>query len=271
MLHPTAFAPPNVRLSRAASRILALVGRLRRVASRALDVLLPRQCLRCGCIVETMGTLCPSCWPQLRFIDLPFCAVCGVPFAVDLGPQAVCGECAQSRPVYGRARAVLVYDGGSKPLILKFKHGDRTEAAGPFGRWMAKAGEEILADADVLAPVPLHWTRLFTRRYNQAALLAYAVGRESGVAVVPDLLLRRKRTPKLGKLGPAARRRAVQGAIAMHPRRRHRVEGKRVVLIDDVHTTGATLSACVRALLGAGAGRVDVLTLARTVRADDAS
>ena len=259
----SASAPPSLALS----RILAVIGRLHRLLDCVLDVLMPPQCLRCGTIVDSMGTLCPACWPQLRFIDAPFCAVCGVPFAVDLGTGAICGACAGSPPAYGRARAVLVYDDGSKPLILKFKHGDRGEAAVPYGRWMARVGAEILADADLLVPVPLHWTRLFARRYNQAALLAYAIGGHAGVAVVPDLLVRRKRTPKLGKLGPSARRRVIQGAIAIHPRQRHRAQGRRIVLIDDVHTTGATLSACVRALLAAGADHVDVLTLARTVRA----
>jgi ComF family protein len=248
--------------------VLTALHRLRRLLTRALDVLMPPQCLRCGMIVETTGTLCPSCWPQLCFIDGPCCAVCGVPFEVDLGEGAICGECARSRPLYGQARAVLVYDDGSKPLILKFKHGDRGEAAGAYGRWMARAGAEILGHADLLVPVPLHWTRLFARRYNQAALLAYAIGRLAGVGVAPDLLVRRKRTPKLGTLGPSARRRVVQGAIIVHPRQRHRIQGRRIVLVDDVHTTGATLAACVRVLLAAGAGHVDVLTLARTVRAE---
>ena len=257
-------APP----SRPVSRVLALIRRLYRLLGRALDVLMPPQCLRCGTIVEAMGTLCPACWPQLRFIDGPLCAVCGVPFPVDLGAGALCGACVRNRPAYGRARAVLVYDDSSKPLILKFKHGDRSEAAVPYGRWMARAGAGILAEADLLVPVPLHWTRLFARRYNQAALLAYAIGRLTGIAVLPDLLVRRKRTPKLGKLGPSARRRAVQGAIAIHPRHRHRTRGQRIVLVDDVHTTGATLAACVQVLLAAGADHVDVLTLARTVRTE---
>jgi ComF family protein len=252
------------------SRVPVAAHRLRRLLGRVLDVLMPPRCLRCGMIVEITGTLCPACWPRLRFIDGPRCAVCGVPFEVDLGERAICGECARSRPSYGRARAVLVYDDGSKPLILKFKHGDGGEAAEAYGRWMARAGAQILAHADLLVPVPLHWTRLFARRYNQAALLAYATGRSSGIAVVPDLLVRRKRTPKLGTLGPSARRRVIQGTIAIHPRQRHRVQGQRVVVVDDVHTTGATLAACVRVLLAAGAGHVDVLTLARTVRAEPA-
>lgn len=258
--HPSSPVPP--------SRMEAAREQVRRLLVKALDVLMPPQCLGCGIIVDAMGTLCAACWPRLHFIQPPLCAVCGVPFAFDLGEEAICGECARSRPAYRRARAVLVYDEGSKPLILRFKHGDRGEAAVPFGNWMARAGAGMLTDADLLVPVPLHWTRLFTRRYNQAALLAHAIGRVSGVAVVPDLLVRRKRTPKLGKMGPSARRRALQGAIAIHPRRRHRAPGKRIVLVDDVHTTGATLAACAGALRAAGAEHVDVLTLARTVRGE---
>lgn len=241
---------------------------LRRGWARAVDVLMPPQCLRCGALVERTGTLCATCWPALRFIDGPVCAVCGVPFEVDLGPGAVCGQCAGNSPAYGCARAAVVYDEGSKGLILGLKHADRTDAAPAFGRWMARAGSRLLADADLLAPVPLHWTRLFARRYNQAALLAYAVGRVAQVEVAPDLLIRRRRTPRLGHMGPAARRRVVQGAIHVHPRRVERVEGRRIVLIDDVQTTGATLAACARALVATGAAGVDVLTFARTVRAD---
>lgn len=133
---------------------------------------------------------------------------------------------------------------------------------------MARAGAEVLAGADALVPVPVHWTRLFARRYNQAALLAQAVGRTANLPVYPDVLLRRKRTPKLGTLGPSARRRVIKGAISIHTRRASLVADQQIVLVDDVHTTGSTIAECTRALLRAGAKGVDVLTLARTVRAD---
>lgn len=239
---------------------------LRRLGVRVLDVLLPPQCLRCGALVDTAGALCGDCWPQLRFIAAPLCAACGVPFEYDVGEGALCGACAADRPRYVRARAAVIYDEGSKPLILGLKHSDRTDMAPALGRWMARAGAEVLADADVLVPVPLHWTRLFVRRYNQAALLARAVARVSGVPVAPDALVRTRRTRKLGTLGPGARRRTVQGAIAAHSRHLARIANARVVLIDDVHTTGATLAQCTGVLLRAGAARVDVLTLARTVK-----
>lgn len=241
---------------------------LRAWCTQVIDVIVPPQCLMCGELVDVPGTLCGDCWPQLRFIAGPLCEACGTPFGIDPGEGALCGDCARRRPDYGQARAAFIYDEASRGLILGFKHGDRTDAAPAFGRWMARAGAALLAGADVLVPVPIHWTRLFARRYNQAALLAHAVGTAAGVPTLPDALVRRKRTPKLGALGPGARRRVVQGAIAFSRGRAAAIAGRRVVLIDDVHTTGATLAVCTRALLQAGAARVDVVTLARTVRAD---
>ena len=242
------------------------LGEVRRIWRWALDLVLPAQCLGCGAVVDSQGALCPACWPKVRFIDQPFCACCGVPFEFDAGDGALCGACVRERPEYNRARAAVVYDDGSRGLILGLKHGDRTDAVPPFARWMARAGAELIADADLIAPVPLHWTRLFARRYNQAALLANAIGKLSGTRVVPDLLVRRKRTAPLGKMGPSARRRTVQHAFTIRPRKVALVAGRRVLLIDDAHTTGATANGCSHVLLRAGAAAVDVLSLARTVR-----
>lgn len=238
---------------------------LRRVGGLALDVLIPAQCLGCETIVDAPGALCASCWPKLRFIDRPYCDACGVPFDFDVGAGALCPSCVRDRPEYERGRSAVVYDDGSRGLILGLKHGDRTDTVRAFARWMARAGSELLADADVLVPVPLHWTRLFKRRYNQSALIAYALGKLTGVDVAPDLLIRSRRTPPLGSLGASQRLATMRNVIAMHPRRRRDLSGCRVVLIDDVHTTGSTLRSCSRTLLKAGAGAVDVLTVARTV------
>lgn len=240
---------------------------LARAARTALDVLLPPQCLSCGALVADPGTLCGRCWGRLTFLDGPACACCGLPFDYDVGEGAVCGACAQLPPRFDRARAVFVYDDASRGLLLAFKHGDRTDFAPAFAHWLARAGAPLLGEVDVIAPVPLHWTRLWRRRFNQAALMAHALGREAGIAVLPEALKRRKRTPSQGGLGRLARKRNLRGAIICPPTRRAAVTGKRVLLIDDVLTTGATADACARALKRAGAAGVDVLTLARVVRA----
>jgi ComF family protein len=248
------------------SPVATLTTGLRKSGTHLLDIVLPPRCLKCGVTVDAVGALCATCWPEVAFLAPPHCAACGLPFEFDLGADALCGACARERPVFDRARAAFRYDDGSKDLILRFKHADRTDSAPAFARWMARAGEALLADADLVTAVPLHWTRLFMRRYNQAALLAAALGQLAGKPAVNDLLVRRKRTPSQGGLGAAGRRRNVVGAFTVHPRHRALVGDKRVLLVDDVLTTGATVSACVSVLLRAGAQAVDVLTLARVVR-----
>lgn len=229
-----------------------------------LDALLPPRCLACGTAVDRQGGLCAACWTRLTFIAPPHCACCGLPFDFAVPEETLCGACLAKPPPFDRARAVLVYDDGSRPLVLGFKHGDRIHAAGAYGTWLARAGAEILRDADLIVPVPLHRWRLFRRRYNQAALLSNALSKRSGVATVPDLLLRRRATRIQGGLGRLGRARNVKGAFAL--RRGAEVAGKRVVLVDDVLTTGATLAECAAVLRRAGAARVDVLTLARVVK-----
>lgn len=237
-----------------------------RAVTILVDALLPPRCLACGGAVDRQGGLCVTCWSALTFIAPPFCACCGTPFDFAVPGETLCGSCMAEPPPFARARAVLAYDDGSRPLVLGFKHGDRIHAADAYGAWMARAGKELLAGADLVAPVPLHRWRLFRRRYNQAALLARSVGRRAGVAVVPDLLVRRRATPTQGGLDRKGRKRNVKGAFRLRPGRGERVRGKRVVLVDDVLTTGATLAECTRVLLHAGAARVDVLTLARVVK-----
>lgn len=237
---------------------------------KALDILMPPQCLKCSALIERDGALCIDCWQAVTFISQPYCAACGLPFEFDgsdpLSRDSLCGACIARPPLFERARAVLAYDDASSPFILSFKHGDRTEAASAFARWMARAGADILGEVDLIAPVPLHWSRLFTRRYNQAALLGQQLGRISGLPSIPDLLVRKRRTPSQGRLNPSARRRNVSGAFRVRQKHSVAIGGKRVLLVDDVMTTGATASAVTRALLAGGAAGVDVLTLGRVLR-----
>ena len=237
---------------------------LRRAAHLVLDFLLPPRCLLCSASVGDAGTLCARCWSGISFLGAPCCACCGLPFEFALEGEVLCGACARHHPPYGRARAVMRYDETSRGLILAFKHGDRLHLAPAFGAWLKRAGSELVAGADVSVPVPLHWTRLFARRYNQAAVLAHALHAAGGPPVGADWLLRRRRTPSQGKRNAAARERNVRAAFAVNPRRE--IGGKRILLIDDVFTTGATAGECARILRRAGAAAVDVLTLARTVR-----
>ena len=237
----------------------------RAAARRLLDLLLPPRCLSCGAVVAAEAPLCVACWPRVAFLAPPYCACCGLPFAHDQGPAALCAACAAAPPAFQRARAVFRYDAASRGLVLAFKHGDRLDAVPPFARWLAAAGAELLAEAELLVPVPLHRRRLFARRYNQAALLAQALGRLSGRPVATRLLLRRRNTPSQGHLKPAQRRRNVAGAFAVAAMGEARLAGARVLLIDDVLTTGATLEAAAKALIAGGARQVDCLTLARVV------
>ncbi len=235
----------------------------RRAGRKILDLLLPPRCLGCGNQVEETGTLCAECWRGIGFIAPPLCERCGRPFEFTAADGSVCASCSREPPEWDRARAVFRYDEKSRHLVLRFKHADRTDAAGAFGSWLARSGGELLKDADLIVPVPLHWWRLFSRRYNQAAMLAAVVSKMSGVALEPMALIRRRATPSQGHLNRAERRRNMRGAFAVPARHAGRIAGKRIVLIDDVLTTGSTAAACTQALREAGATRVDVLALAR--------
>jgi ComF family protein len=235
------------------------------VGRAALDVLLPPQCLTCECPVVLQGQFCAECFGRAAFITEPCCAHCGVPFAYALegGVERLCPGCRLHPPPWSQARAALRYDEHAKRILLPFKHADRPELAAALAPMMARAGAALLRRAELLVPVPLHRRRLFTRRYNQAALLARTLARLSGVPAAPDLLIRRRATASLGELGAEARSAAVQGAFAVRPGRADRLVGRRVLLVDDVMTSGATAGACTEVLLAAGAASVDVLVAAR--------
>jgi ComF family protein len=249
--------------------MLQNLGRLSgRVSRTVLDAVLPPRCLKCGDILSAAQGLCPDCWRKLTWLGAPCCACCGQPFAFESGEGSLCGACLQKRPAYDRARAVFRYDDESRDLVIGLKHADRTESVPALAGWMSRAGAGLLESAELIVPVPLHWTRLASRRFNQAGLLAQAIGRSAGLPVRPEVLGRRRATRSQGHLGRIARFRNVKGAITVSDRHATAITNRRILLIDDVITTGATVESAAKALISAGARTVDVLALAKVVRAD---
>ncbi len=241
-----------------------------KLGSMCLDFLLPPRCLVCGVCVAMPGVLCSTCWENVSFLAPPWCERCGAPFELGRGEGArkeeyLCPSCLVAPPPWQRGRSAFLYEESGKALVLKFKHGDRTDLTHVFAEWLKRVGSELLAEADLIVPVPLHRWRLFFRLYNQSALLSLSLGKKAQVPVAPRALERIRSTVSQGHLGRAARARNVRGAFCLSRTGQTLVENKRVLLIDDVLTSGATLSACTRTLLAGGARSVDVLTLARVL------
>jgi ComF family protein len=238
---------------------------LRRASRFLLALLYPPTCIACQGATGQPHRLCAACWSGIRFIERPYCERLGTPFAVDLGQPLLSPSAIADPPVFGRARAVAEYDGTASLLVHRLKYDDRLELARALGSMMARAGAELLGEADVVVPVPLHRWRLWRRRFNQAMALAAHVSAESGVPCDPFLLARVKRTRRQVGLTRTQRQENLQGAFRVPPESRARLKGKRVLLVDDVLTTGATANAAARALLRGGAAGVDILAFARVV------
>ncbi len=228
---------------------------------RLLDLVLPPRAFDGGAALS--GGLSAAAWSRITFLDDPVCDGCGSALPFDSGAVELCPLCQARRRAFSRARAACVYDEHSRDLILKLKHADRTDLSGLFARWLSRAAAPLLEEADALVPVPMHPARLLRRRYNQAAEIARPLAAISGVAYLPDALIRRRDTVSQGGKSASGRRRNVAAAFGVAEARRHRVIGRKIVLVDDVLTTGATAEGCARALLAAGADQVSLAVVSR--------
>ncbi len=244
-----------------------LFGALRATCGVALDVALPPLCPACREPVGEVRGLCAACWSKLSFIAPPYCERLGIPFASDPGPGILSMQAIADPPAYRRARAAVRYDEIARVLVHSLKYGDRLDLAPTLGGWMARAGRTLLGEADALVPVPLHWRRLWARRFNQSSALATVISQLSGVPIAHAALRRVKSTVQQVGLTASERAINVQGAFRVPESARAEVFGRRLIVVDDVLTSGATIDACARALLRAGATQVDVLVFARVVDA----
>lgn len=232
-----------------------------------LAILYPPQCVSCGEPISDDHGLCGACWAETPFITGHVCNKCGAPLVGESdGTEDLCDECMATARPWSRGRAALIYSGNARRLVLQLKFADRLDLVPPAAEWMVRAGRGLFGDDDLIVPIPSHWTRIFTRRYNQAAELARALARRTGIDVAPVALVRPTRTEKQEGLGHDARFINMQGAIRPHPKHGHVLARRRVVLVDDVMTSGATFAAAAEACLMAGASDVVTLALARAVK-----
>jgi predicted amidophosphoribosyltransferase len=233
-----------------------------------LDAIYPPTCAMCDRETVETGQLCAECWSATPFIRGCVCDLCGAPLPgeADADTMMRCDSCLTIGRPWSRGRAALLYAGGARGFVLRLKHADRLDLVDPAARWMAQAGAAIWPPAPLLVPVPAHWTRRVKRRYNQAALLARALARQTGAEVEPQALIRSRRTSIMEGKGLAQRFAEVEGAIRPHPTRGAAMAERSVIIVDDVLTSGATLAASTEAALEGGARDVRVLALARVVR-----
>lgn len=232
-----------------------------------LKVIYPPQCICCDARVTIDFGLCGSCWRDTPFITGLVCDLCGVPLpGQDDGQSVHCDDCLRVARPWHKGRAVMLYRDRGRDLVLQLKHGDRVDLARPAGAWLARSAQTLIEEDTVIAPIPLHWSRLLRRQYNQSALLAGELGRVAGIVTVPDLLVRIRRTESQEGRTRDERFRNLQGAIRVNRRQAGGITGRHVLLIDDVMTSGATFAAAAESCLAVGASRVSVLALSRVAK-----
>jgi len=242
---------------------------MRAMLQRLQDVLYPPECVGCRVLTDLPHGLCPACWADTHFITGPICCSCGMPVPTAApGEDPMCEPCSKRPPAWDTARAAVLYEGRARDTLLRFKHQDRLDLSPVLARWMARPGAELLKRTTLIAPVPLHWTRRIKRRSNQSAELARQPALSAHAPVVADLLCRTRATRSLKGLKPGERHKELSGAISVSPHHAAALDGAHLLLIDDVMTTGATLSACAEAARAAGAKEVNALVVARVARED---
>lgn len=237
------------------------------IVKPVLDFALPERCPACGAITTDGSSFCADCWPKLRFLNPPWCAACALPFAYEQHGDAVCADCLSQPPLHDGIRAVVAYDDLSRQIILRLKYGGKIGLAKLVARQLVRHLPDNRGDI-VVVPVPLHWTRLWARSFNQSALIAQELARLGGMEYRADLLLRTRRTPSMRGLSSKQRRKAVAKALVTNPARLNQISGKRIILVDDVLTTGATSDGCIKALKNAGANWVQLFCWARALRGE---
>lgn len=257
---------PDIAINeRISARLSRIASALRMPLRLILEVGLPQLCPSCRDPVGDGAGLCATCWAKLSPIERPFCEKLGIPFTYDPGPGIYSMQAMADPPAYARARAAVRYDEIAGTMVHALKYGDRLDLAPVMARWMARAGGELLSDAELIVPVPLHWRRMWSRRFNQSATLAKLLAKPHGLPVSVTALKRVRATPQQVGLSKSERAANVQGAFRVDAAGRAEIAGRHILLVDDVLTSGATVDTCARALLRGGARQVDVLTFARVV------
>lgn len=234
----------------------------------ARDFVLPERCASCGVITPSGGTFCSLCWHRVRFLTPPWCAACAAPLPFETENVQLCAHCLASPPIHDGIRAVTAYNDVTAQIILRLKYGGRIGLAKMIAAQLKRHLPEDPAGV-LVVPVPLHWTRLWSRSFNQSALIGAVLAHDNGMDYTPDLLVRTKRTPSLRGMSQTQRKRAVAKAFVLNPKRQICLSARQVILVDDVYTTGATTNACIKILKKAGAQSVQIFCWARVLRGDD--
>ncbi len=241
---------------------------LAQLIDSVLNTVLPPRCAATGEIVDVQGAVSPNFWAELQFIENPFCKKCGIPFSFEIDAECICAACMEIEPFFDQTRCPVVYNDASRRLILNFKFNDKTSFVHTFTPWMIRAGKELIYDSDYIIPIPLHPKKLRQRRFNQAALLAHEIAKKTSGNYLPDGLVSTRLTSPQKGLSKKRRVANVGGAFAIHDNHLNAFAHKKVLLIDDIFTTGATLNEASRMLKNAGAAEVNVLTIARVTKED---